>query len=57
MGEFCIVLCGLAGWLTVCRITPDKAVTQVAWRPLKGGVAEMAVVSEDCSVRVYGFTL
>ncbi|RPB00114.1 WD40 repeat-like protein [Choiromyces venosus 120613-1] len=41
------------------RITPDKSVTQITWRPTEGqlGKKEMAVSSEDFSVRVYSISI
>ncbi|PWW80446.1 WD40 repeat-like protein [Tuber magnatum] len=41
------------------RITPDKSVTRITWRPTKGqvGKREMAVSSEDFSVRVYSIPI
>jgi hypothetical protein len=40
------------------RTTPDKAITEIRWRPRgEGKEREMAVSSEDGSVRVYGFKL
>lgn len=50
------VYCDL--WLMFeCSITPDRAVTQITWRPARAGEGrlEMAVSSEDGSIRVYAF--
>lgn len=37
------------------RITPDNAITELTWRPIVGRerVRELAVASEDASVRIY----
>jgi elongator complex protein 2 len=42
-----------------CRITPDKAITQISWRPsgAESTEREIAVASEDGSVRVYKASL
>ncbi|KAL7266649.1 Elongator subunit elp2 [Rhizina undulata] len=34
-------------------ITPDKGVTQITWRPKESAKIELAVASEDASVRIY----
>lgn len=41
------------------RVTPDKAVTQITWCPseVENGKLQMAVTSEDGSVRIYGLVL